>query len=468
MPPKRKARPLPAEEAPPLKRITRSGGVILEAPRETSNPGRVTRSRTTSTEQKAVTKRTSATAKPRVKSVKTQRTKSTRSAAKGPSPSLNSNSTSDREERLEVPIAEASKSGQKGRHIKENLAQKAPTKVAETDRRSYRTRSSGIQTAHIQNTDDEAPQEPPKKGRRPRKIVKAAPAQASPPSVSQPQASTSKVTLEQTEAHKDKEPRDVFTPPLDIRPTTPVRTVGSRAPGTPRYILEVVVNTPSRQLGGTPLLHNVARSARASPIPATKASQLEFTTHPAVSRQDTYGTVESPPPSSSPSADVALAGQDDDTVLPLSPENTPSTSILDDPPSPARSSAASSHGVPVLNNDTISLPDKYLSCLEAQKRAALKQLRLMPVVEDSMTSNGADKCSTNDIAFRQLRELLMGTVERGEGNSCFLTGPRGSGKTQVRCQRPCVFCILTVIVASRTSPQYLGRSADRHTSVWRC
>lgn len=40
--------------------------------------------------------------------------------------------------------------------------------------------------------------------------------------------------------------------------------------------------------------------------------------------------------------------------------------------------------------------------------------------------------STNDVAMLQLQDLIRGTVERDEGNSCLLLGPIGSGKTQVR------------------------------------
>ncbi|KIK68125.1 hypothetical protein GYMLUDRAFT_154593 [Collybiopsis luxurians FD-317 M1] len=38
--------------------------------------------------------------------------------------------------------------------------------------------------------------------------------------------------------------------------------------------------------------------------------------------------------------------------------------------------------------------------------------------------------TTNESAIELLGELLDGTVNRGEGNSCLLLGPRGSGKTQ--------------------------------------
>lgn len=51
----------------------------------------------------------------------------------------------------------------------------------------------------------------------------------------------------------------------------------------------------------------------------------------------------------------------------------------------------------------------------------------MPQLPD----DSSGQSSTNALAFEQLRNLLLGTVERGEGNSCLVVGPKGSGKTQL-------------------------------------
>jgi origin recognition complex subunit 4 len=80
------------------------------------------------------------------------------------------------------------------------------------------------------------------------------------------------------------------------------------------------------------------------------------------------------------------------------------------------------------------LPAHLHHCLKAQKRAILCALRNPPDFihtdhEDSETED--DGPLTNDVAFQQLTDLLNGTVVRGEGNSCLLLGPRGSGKTLV-------------------------------------
>ncbi|EKM59522.1 uncharacterized protein PHACADRAFT_88636 [Phanerochaete carnosa HHB-10118-sp] len=71
------------------------------------------------------------------------------------------------------------------------------------------------------------------------------------------------------------------------------------------------------------------------------------------------------------------------------------------------------------------------SCLEAQKKATLKALHEISVLSQIPDDGDEAQQSTNAVAYEQLRNLLKGTVERGEGNSCLVVGPKGSGKTQV-------------------------------------
>jgi origin recognition complex subunit 4 len=83
-----------------------------------------------------------------------------------------------------------------------------------------------------------------------------------------------------------------------------------------------------------------------------------------------------------------------------------------------------------------TLPPHLHSCLNAQKRLILRSLRELDNaggVEDNTIDIDVDVDSvpTNAVAHEQLRDLLNGTVARGEGNSCLLLGPRGSGKTRV-------------------------------------
>lgn len=76
-------------------------------------------------------------------------------------------------------------------------------------------------------------------------------------------------------------------------------------------------------------------------------------------------------------------------------------------------------------------PSRYPpSCLHAQKRAILHALHYpKTVVFDKVDENGEP--SANAVALEQLTAPLTGTLERGEGNSCLLIGPRGSGKSRV-------------------------------------
>ncbi|KAH9994123.1 origin recognition complex subunit 4 C-terminus-domain-containing protein [Russula compacta] len=75
------------------------------------------------------------------------------------------------------------------------------------------------------------------------------------------------------------------------------------------------------------------------------------------------------------------------------------------------------------------------SCLHAQKRAILHALHYPgTAVFDREDENGEP--SANAIALEQLSALLTGTLERGEGNSCLLIGPRGSGKSHASLLTP--------------------------------
>lgn len=76
------------------------------------------------------------------------------------------------------------------------------------------------------------------------------------------------------------------------------------------------------------------------------------------------------------------------------------------------------------------LPAHLHTCLNAQKRAILAALRHPPDFGTDRREDD-DMPSANSIVSQELSDLLLGTVSRGEGNSCLLLGPRGSGKTHV-------------------------------------
>ncbi|KAI9000673.1 origin recognition complex subunit 4 C-terminus-domain-containing protein [Trametes punicea] len=67
---------------------------------------------------------------------------------------------------------------------------------------------------------------------------------------------------------------------------------------------------------------------------------------------------------------------------------------------------------------------------DRQKRAVLRALQRPPEI-DEIDVYGDDYPPTNRLAYEQLSDLLVGTVARGEGNSCLLIGASGSGKTQM-------------------------------------
>jgi origin recognition complex subunit 4 len=72
---------------------------------------------------------------------------------------------------------------------------------------------------------------------------------------------------------------------------------------------------------------------------------------------------------------------------------------------------------------------QYHNCLQAQKRAIMAALRNPPEID--MEGDHDERPCANELAYSDLCDLLTGSTVRGEGNSCLLIGPRGSGKTRV-------------------------------------
>ena len=77
------------------------------------------------------------------------------------------------------------------------------------------------------------------------------------------------------------------------------------------------------------------------------------------------------------------------------------------------------------------LPASLHHCLTLQKRQSLRALHHIAASEIDEQENSDEAQTANQIVFQQLCDLVEGTVIRGEGNSCLLLGPRGSGKTSV-------------------------------------
>jgi origin recognition complex subunit 4 len=104
---------------------------------------------------------------------------------------------------------------------------------------------------------------------------------------------------------------------------------------------------------------------------------------------------------------------------------------------------------------TRALPMRFQPCLAAQKNAVLRALRTPPALLHENASEEEEPV-TNEIAYDQLKSLLSATMERGEGNSCMLVGPRGSGKTHVSlgcCPHISILFTLFTRWSSTSSPR---------------
>lgn len=119
---------------------------------------------------------------------------------------------------------------------------------------------------------------------------------------------------------------------------------------------------------------------------------------------------------------------------PLTPRVSPSKQPIDVPVTPTKRASRPSSPrkggdlakIPSLVKLPTVLPAHLVPCLRLQKRAILGALQSSEDIDDHHL------LSTNSTAYTQLHNLLHGTSTRGEGNSCLLLGPRGSGKTSVR------------------------------------
>jgi origin recognition complex subunit 4 len=70
------------------------------------------------------------------------------------------------------------------------------------------------------------------------------------------------------------------------------------------------------------------------------------------------------------------------------------------------------------------LPSHLHDALSMQKLAVLSALKHPPYPDSGMEERNKSK--------KVLENLLKGSIERGEGNSCLVLGPKGCGKTRVR------------------------------------
>ena len=209
------------------------------------------------------------------------------------------------------------------------------------------------------------------------------------------------------------------------RPATPPR-LGTPKATTPRFVLDCVeILTPRlRTSNGSPSqtgLDNAAvaplRSSTPSPIkrigPPRSPSKLQPVEPAHPSPEDASHAGPSSKPAFPPSTPKKRQSQT------RSPNTSPSKQRLT-----ALQASPSRHAK--------GLDPSLYPCLFAQQRAILRALHDVPDIVQKQSDEDED-APTNTVALEELCGLLRGTVLRGEGNSCLLIGPRGSGKTRVRC-----------------------------------
>jgi hypothetical protein len=114
-------------------------------------------------------------------------------------------------------------------------------------------------------------------------------------------------------------------------------------------------------------------------------------------------------------------------------DSLPKRDTISSPPSRISPSKRSTVAPSLPTRIPEALPFHLHSCFNAQKTSLLRFLQrpLDPHPDSDEEADGDTEPETSEIAFQQLEKLLIGTVNRGEGNSCLLLGPRGSGKTRV-------------------------------------
>ncbi|KAK0468397.1 origin recognition complex subunit 4 C-terminus-domain-containing protein [Desarmillaria tabescens] len=103
-----------------------------------------------------------------------------------------------------------------------------------------------------------------------------------------------------------------------------------------------------------------------------------------------------------------------------------------EPPPPQTPISPSKRTRALINLTSGSLPLQFHECLNSQKYAILHALHNMSNIQlEDDPEDDDDVDQMNASTAENLDELLRGTVERGEGNSCLLLGPRGTGKTMM-------------------------------------
>ncbi|KAF7352766.1 AAA domain-containing protein [Mycena venus] len=201
------------------------------------------------------------------------------------------------------------------------------------------------------------------------------------------------------------------TLPVIAAAETPSRTRSGKV-RSPRDAEDIPTPSPS------PSKRSTRSSAKVSPTKLTPRK----TASPAKRRPPPKARTPTPVPDSeeeedpepSPFASCSRASSPTEVTSPVEEPDSTAPPAVD-----ISAPLASSNILP-------SISSEY--CLNAQKREILRATQNPPDLVDE------EEDSTNRVALKQLSDLLQGTVVRGEGNSCLLLGPRGSGKTRIANQ----------------------------------
>lgn len=276
-------------------------------------------------------------------------------------------------------------------------------------------------------------------------------------------ASSSKVTLEALEntVDEDDSPDELLlSSPPTSRPSTPVARP-PRTSGTPRLVLDAVeITTPSRRMRSHASSPQLSPRKTSSTAPVARATPLKKHSTTIFNSQSKISS----PPLPAPLLLTVTDEEDELNTFAPSRPRSPTKAPLTTPASSPRK--GKNVATPQTSPSRLPrvLPPHLHASLHAQKRVALRALNFLSVPDEE--EEGEDDelgPPTNAAAQRQLSGLLEGTVERGEGNSCLLIGPRGSGKTQVRCASPCKGSKLTCY---QLLEEAISALSERPIVVW--
>lgn len=245
------------------------------------------------------------------------------------------------------------------------------------------------------------------------------------------EASSSAVTLEslhESSAADDSPDELLLHSPnqVPVRSSTPMMLLKPRADGTPRVVLDAVeITTPVRLLKSIPAL--AQRSSRTPLDGIPKASSTlphsRLVTVHASPTKPTFPHYHKLPHRT----DIGDKSELPTQASPPSPSIQASRTPFSSPRKgkTAATPQASPSRIPRV------LPPHLHASLAIQKRVALRALSMLAVPALEIDNDDTREKATNDVAYQQLSDLLRGTIERGEGNSCLVIGPRGSGKSHV-------------------------------------